>query len=430
MLCGNCRKPIVSNASACPHCGKMLDGTYRGVNRRFNQEYIGSIVDASPKPPKKEEPPRKANFEDHVFTQSRKKGSCDVLRGNVGITFVFVNDSQKTWTEQRREIYKSHLRREIRQILEDARKWNIPLNMQLKFLECTIEGKVTSSTASSYVEKILEKLRIDTVKTNRCLEKKMGVDKAPLAFVFDSTGRDFAVSGGECEYCVLFDRPGSFRHELYHLFGAKDFYYPEVVADHARAFLPGSVMLDSESINAVTDPLTAYLIGWTDTPNVLAEGFLTATAWIPEKMLSDLRKKQNFTGYGTKEKENYTYTGYLSRGIEHGYGTMRWKIGDLYQGMFENGQRTGWGIYYWPDGNIYEGEFLNSQKHGKGKLKYVNGDVYEGDFVRDERTGKGIFRWADGESYEGDFIKGEKQAGVSTAGTMEMSIKGIFLRTP
>ena len=47
-------------------------------------------------------------------------------------------------------------------------------------------------------------------------------------------------------------------HELLHLFGAVDLYYPENLKQVGKKYLPGSIMCDGN----VIDDLTRYLIGW------------------------------------------------------------------------------------------------------------------------------------------------------------------------
>lgn len=45
---------------------------------------------------------------------------------------------------------------------------------------------------------------------------------------------------------------------------------------------------------------------------------------------------------------------------------------------------------------------MNGERHGFGTMDYANGDVYEGEWVNGKRHGKGVlFYQKDGNRYEG-----------------------------
>ena len=77
----------------------------------------------------------------------------------------------------------------------------------------------------------------------------------------------------------------TFIHELLHLFGAADFYYPCAIKTAAQKWLPDSVMNSGNGI--AIDDLTRVLIGWDSTLTESAEQFLKATSSIT---LAEIKK--------------------------------------------------------------------------------------------------------------------------------------------
>jgi hypothetical protein len=126
--------------------------------------------------------------------------------------------------------------------------------------------------------------------------------------------------------------------------------------------------------------------------------------------------------------ENIYIGSYNHQGNPHGFGTMKYSNGEIYEGDWFDGVRSGVGKMTWTNGDVYEGEFLDSKKNGKGKYTWPSGDFYEGDWIDNNRanigfqikyndryilrenyidgipTGKGLITWKNGETYEGDFI--------------------------
>lgn len=85
---------------------------------------------------------------------------------------------------------------------------------------------------------------------------------------------------------ILGNRDGekrTFIHELLHLFGAEDFYYPPVVEKAADKWLPDSIMNEGHTIDA----LTRVLVGWDTWLSGNAEGFLNDTKGVTEKELDE-----------------------------------------------------------------------------------------------------------------------------------------------
>ena len=102
--------------------------------------------------------------------------------------------------------------------------------------------------------------------------KALGCDESPIVFVFNKDFRSCALtatnhgvsegSRNQQEWSMVAfldsDFENTLTHELLHLFGAIDLYYPENLKQIGKKFLPGSIMCDGR----VIDDLTRYLIGW------------------------------------------------------------------------------------------------------------------------------------------------------------------------
>ena len=71
----------------------------------------------------------------------------------------------------------------------------------------------------------------------------------------------------------------TFLHELLHLFGAEDFYFPPAIEKAAEKWLPGSIMNGGDTI----DDLTRVLIGWDEHLSGNAECFLNDIRDVTEK---------------------------------------------------------------------------------------------------------------------------------------------------
>ena len=325
------------------------------------------------------------NLKEHMLLQMRGIGPCDKLRGDVGITVIFADDSESSWTQTQINSYMNEINVAVHALVHEANSRGLDLQIVVDQDHCSIEGVATSSMASAYVGPILSTTGRDVVTPNESLEKNLGVDEAPVVFVFNKNGRAHAWQGNR-EYLFMFSDPSGFRHELLHLFGAADYYYNDEMAALAEVYFGENVMLTSG--NYTVDDLTAYLIGWTDSLSQSALKFLSATAMIDESDLKKSQEENTFSGEGTKVYDDGTvYTGYMTNGMPMGWGEMRWASGDVYVGHFNDGAITGTGTLTWSNGDVYEGEFLNGALHGEGTLTWADGTVRSGTWRNGEFVG-------------------------------------------
>ena len=67
-------------------------------------------------------------------------------------------------------------------------------------------------------------------------------------------------------------------------------------------------------------------------------------------------------------------------------------------------------IKFLRDGIEYEGSFKNNSIEGYGTFKWKNGDIYEGQVKGGKMHGYGIYKYSNGKEYKGFFNKGVKDS--------------------
>ncbi len=373
---------------------------------------------------------------DHVFLNARAAGISSKLVGDVRVIVVFVTNPSSSWTyEEMTEVQTGH-EAMTAEILAEAASRGVSLDLSMEYHLATVDKELPDENTTAWADAALASVGLPPSATASAdLEAEYGVDEAPILFYLNHSGRAYALpyqSGNFSEYAFFFNADEGavrYRHELYHLFGAKDFYYPAEVTNFAESYFPNSTMLVSE--NAVTDDLTAYLIGWTDTLSDLALAFLQDTAFLTPEYMAEQNEHETFTGYVTDyDDADGTYTGYLDFGVPqgdgtkvwhdgrryegawdygsfHGEGTYTWADGTTYTGSWDHGKQYGYGITTWTDGNSYSGYYVDGLFHGEGTFSWSNGDSFTGEWLEGSQNGYGIYTWADGSTMDGYWENGE-----------------------
>lgn len=322
-----------------------------------------------------------AGYEAHLLLQAKGRGPCKTLTGDVLVTVILVDDAEAAWTEEAVDAVKAGHETYTEKLMAEAAGYGVSVNLSFQYLTCRIEnGPVIISDYIDWTDAALEACGLpDKNAIDAHLKKTFDVDEAPVLFYVNYTGRSFAAQKtkeGNCEYAVYFNNEQDYRHELYHLFGAEDYYFPSAVTASAKKHFPNSIMLGKKDV--VTDDLAAYLIGWTDQPSEKAMTMLAETASITEEEIDAERADATFTGNKTVEKSNGTYTGDLVAGLEHGHGKMVWHSGTVYEGEWENGKIQGHGTIRWASGTTYTGEFVDGKVTGYGTMTYTDGTTRTG----------------------------------------------------
>ena len=345
----------------------------------------------------------------NFFLQQKENGCCKTLSGNVAVVVVMVNDSVSQWDDETTAELQSTLQNNSQAILEDAKAYGADLSLTFHYYTSNVTGDVGTDGKKDWQDKALESAGLpETSKIHKHLTKQYAAKEAPVMFVLNKSGRASATVAN-VEWITMFHQSGydGFEHELLHVFGAKDYYYPKEVKQWATEHFPDSIM---NSGGEEVDALTAYLVGWTDTVADNALAFLKDSNSITADYMQEQNANELLTGKGTKEYENGTYTGDLLRGYRHGIGMMKYNNGGWYMGSWDNGQKVGAGTgkTVYENGSVYEGEYLDGKCHGTGKIIFENGSVYEGSFQNGKFHGQGTYTNVDGGIYTGGWDSGEK----------------------
>ena len=327
-------------------------------------------------------------YDHHLFMKYRGKGNCESLTGKVSVLLVFVNDTESAWDNAAKEEAQIRLCEEMVKLAGYAHTAGAELSLEYGEMDVTLSLAAHSYNTAAWENEAAEAMgfaSVDALQT--CLEEEWEVGSVPVVFLLNKAGRAVAYytkNKAGAEYLTMYASDYSpFCHELLHLYGAQDYYYPACVAAAANGFLKNSIMNTGDAV----DPLTAYTVGWTNVLSYEAKGFLDAVSSLTEKELEEASKAERFTGYGTKTYPN----------------------GDVYEGYLELGIPHGLGEYRFADGSVYLGEFAGGIFHGMGRMEWAGGAVYEGDFVSNVRTGEGTYWWPNGDRYEGEFLEGKLQ---------------------
>lgn len=385
----------------------ILIAAYLGVLlvKQSRGEYVNAIWE-KPRALVLKSVPR--NLRGSYYLQQKDKGDCKALVGDIAIAVVLLSDDVGQWDEDSTAELKEGLAIETQDIVDEAADYGVETSLTFHYYSATLSGDICKGDLTQdWQDPALKKAGLPALKkVNKYLRKKYSADEALVAFVLNKQGRSLATQGNH-EYMLLFAQGEglSLQHELSHVFGASDFYFPKEVKAIAAEHLPESVMNTGE----LADPLTAYLIGWTDTVDDNGLQFLQKTIGFSREYIKEEQKKQEITGYGTREFESGVYTGEMLCGEWHGSGTIQYYDGGWYIGTWEYGRMVGKGTgkHIYKNGITYEGEFLNGKPHGKGKITYTSGSVYEGDFVENKCHGTGTIRYADGHTYTGEWKEGQ-----------------------
>jgi hypothetical protein len=218
----------------------------------------------------------------------------------------FVDDAESSWNDSARDAYRDILGEVVR-TLEKEEGGRTGLKVSWSVENRKMNGVFSSGRDAHDVIPALLGVsgKVGVTKLQNEFRKANGYDETPLLFVWN---RDFRSSAHQSESesaarCVgewatialdddIFKNPHgvwfTLLHELLHLFGAVDFYYPSAVKIAAEKWLQGSVMNGGDAI----DDLTRVLIGWNDQLTSNAVDFLEATKDVTAKEIDDAREAE------------------------------------------------------------------------------------------------------------------------------------------
>ena len=235
---------------------------------------------------------------------ARDYGPNRKLIGNVELLCIFVNHGTNSkgessyWSESDKQEIFDGLWKDAGIIEDKAASYGVELSFTSSYFEFTVPPEYSvawDDNPTPWFDYIMENYFNNSDHSvpdvQNYYEKSYNKDYMPLLFFFNKDGRCYCYQseltpkyeGFVNEFAVYYpstmssDR--SIAHELFHLFGAQDYYYPATVKEAAQKYFPDSVMLlgDGE-----IDDLTAYLIGWTDTPSETAKAFMYDVRYVTQ----------------------------------------------------------------------------------------------------------------------------------------------------
>ena len=353
-------------------------------------------------------------FNTSAYIAAKGVGDCNDLTGDVLTMVIFVDDLESKWTEKDIRDVKNNLKNASDKLMKEAQDYGVELNLSFEYASCQINSKLDRENNGQEVSiSVLEAANLSPEAVLQgYIKEEYSVKEMPIIFALNKTGRSFANACPDAalEKVVLYrgesaeEEEGTYIHELAHLFGAEDFYYPKEVAEVAQKYLPDSRMMDS--VHGSMDTLTAYLIGWTKEPSKEAEEFIRETAEWTEFELAEANLEEQYTGNKTIRWDNREYSGEIVDGLPHGQGKMTWDNGAVYEGEWKHGAMHGQGRMIMNDGTIYEGEWENNEQNGYGAIIWTDGVSYTGYLKDGLPHGQGTLTGPDGSIDEGIWENG------------------------
>ena len=227
-----------------------------------------------------------AQSSESFVTLGKDAGPCRKFTGNVEILLVFVSTPLHPWTQEQKDAVNRVSFSSVDIMTQEAQRYGADLNLFFGGLDFSIPYEYNKDLQWYYY--ILKTWYHTSSITDMydAYKDSLGQDETPVVFLFNSWDvshtyqcRTNNLSWNE-EFCVIFcdtDMHDNYlTHEVLHLYGAIDLYdyNQEGVQRIAEQYFPNSDML---TISHEIDELTAYLIGWTNTPSPAAQAFINET---------------------------------------------------------------------------------------------------------------------------------------------------------
>ncbi len=330
------------------------------------------------------------------YLKRRNQGVCNKLCGSVLLYFVLMNDKNHKWTQEMKELFEIQIKSSIRALRAQARQY-IPF---LSMLYVCHEESFDEELDKIEITDLMKKYSDISVKTITDTYMQHRYDSVAVVYVYPFKKRGSAVcSKSDClcdEYaCVSYEaKDSTIIHEILHLYGAIDLYYPKKVKQMADIYLGPSYMGSGNKV----DSFNAYMIGWMDDLNEVAFAFYEAIKDVTyEEYVKALDEQW---GKAKDKKEVKEVKEVLGR---NGYHEYKDKCGNIYKGHWVNNKREGHGRCEYHDGTVYDGNYENDQINGYGVMMYKIGSIYLGNWVNGKCQGYGVYIYENGDIYDGNF---------------------------
>ena len=230
--------------------------------------------------------------------ESYNAGSCRQLKDNPYLLVIFLDDDESCWNEK--QVLKSldELVMPAESFMEEnARQWGVALDLRIGYYATyghpdrpvKYNGVIktyNNGTSRDLLEQAAATLGFSSKEEMH--EKMMelsGQEQVGYVFMLNKGGRSYSGcysnrhtgSAGDyrMEYSVIYSGftdtshdtgSDTVAHEVLHMFGAEDYYYPDSRKFLARKYYPKDIMLCSMPALEYFElgDFTAYTLGWTD----------------------------------------------------------------------------------------------------------------------------------------------------------------------
>ena len=271
------------------------DWDVRGLPPASDTTYDNHDWTSAPTKRKSEDGVPWEQYRNHPLLRAKGGGNVQRCRGKIHIRVFFVDDAKASWNDETRKAYRVVVNDAI-DTLQRESGLGAGLEMSWSGENLKMAGSFDDNLdAHNFVPTLLGvSNKLGVTKYQNDLRKSQRCDDAPLVFVWNWGFRDSAhqvasqsIARRSGEWVTigvddLANDPAwekhTFIHELLHLFGAADYYFPDVIETAAKKWLPDSVMNSGRGM--AIDDLTRVLIGWDSTLTESAEQFLKATSSI------------------------------------------------------------------------------------------------------------------------------------------------------
>ena len=237
----------------------------------------------------------------------RNFGSAKKLVGDCALVTIFMADEESIFTINQEEEAMSKLTEAVNYLTNKAnlfgRELEIVYNEPDLIYRFNSKNIIsTNFDDTNWSVDLLERINSDKIVQE--IYRNYGIDNVGFVINVNKEGQSYAVSTNKYvmkkydnEKCVIYSQySGSetnayvYAHEILHLFGATDLYYPNDIIEYrkdlAEEYFPNEIMLDYHYNlkNAMISDVTAYLIGWKDKLKKEYEDFVEDYIFEPEHM--------------------------------------------------------------------------------------------------------------------------------------------------
>lgn len=352
-------------------------------------------------------------MDSHCLLRGMNIGTLKKLRGKLLFVNVYVSDNEYKWTNLEVQNENDNILKSFDYIKQCVREENVFFEYYVKSYYLNITYSFEKASSNEWLKEFVNGFDCSSLKQ---LHDKISfaydVDQVAFLFFTKRPSNCYAMNAripfyDFCEYAVIYYKHyNSLIHEILHLFGAADLYFPKEVSDIAKEMFPESIMFNS-AYNKIDD-FTKYVTGIHDEPSALAKNFMEKTKELTGEYIDSFLKEQWTDGFRRVRYSNgMIYEGNFKNTMREGMGKVYYTDGSIYEGEFKNNNIEGFGKLFFANGALYEGEFKNNKRNGIGKLIYPDKVVYEGEFRDNECNGHGKLIYPSGKVYEGEFKNGK-----------------------